>query len=112
MKLSELRVCDCCGGKLVRDGSIQFFTVNVGSEIIDHRALNQVASMLQLYHGNVALAEVMAPESEVTKAIPPTKLLVCFECFCKPQILASLIETRNDREEESRRTTETEARSV
>lgn len=106
MKLSELRACDGCGGSLLARGSIQFFTVSVGSELVDGQALHGLQTLLHQFHGNVAIAEAMAPESDITKPVPPTKLLLCFDCLCTPQVLASLTEARVDREEKAERAAE------
>ena len=104
MKLSELRKCDGCGGQLINNGTIQFFAVDVHSAIVNQDALNTLLSLTQMYRGSVGLAAVMSPHGEdVAAELPPVRLLLCFECYCKPQSLASLTESRVNVIEEAER---------
>lgn len=103
MKLSELRVCDGCGGPLLRPPEIQVHVVRVTSGIVVPTACNQVLGLARIYHGALKLAEAMAPDPEVVKLIGDQEgatwdeLLLCFACFCSKKSLAELVEARQAR---------------
>ena len=107
MKLSELRPCDGCGGKLLADHCATFYVITSTQAMVSARAANEVLGMTQFFQGNLALAEVMGPRPDEAVMVfgekDPnllTKILLCFDCYCsKP--LAQLEERRNAQLSES-----------
>lgn len=102
MKLSELRPCDACGGKLKSDMAAGFYVVRFSLAIFKPQAVNQVLGLTQMFGGALGLAEAMAPESDVVIVAGDqepqlmNELLVCMDCFLmKPLDIAILGEKRN-----------------
>ena len=90
LKLSDLRACDNCGGKLTGEEgrNITFYIVRVTMAVLNPRAINQVMGLHQYFQGKAfALAEVMAPESDHAVELVAeqeggkwAELLICFDC--------------------------------
>lgn len=103
MKLSELRPCDNCGQKIA-----PLFYVARVSQAMVMPAANQVLGMTQYFNGNLALAEMFAPEDEVVKVFGEEKkelmdeLLLCSDCACEKYLnLLVLVEKRNQAKSEN-----------
>jgi len=91
MKLTELRPCDNCGGKLTGEvgRNIQFYVLQVSMAILNPRAINQVLGM-NLYFQNKSLpvAEMFVPEADDAVELLAdqkglggwAKLFICFDC--------------------------------
>lgn len=77
MKLSELKPCPLCGGKI----SPVFYTVKVQQMMLDTRAANQVLGLTQIFGGALGLAEAMAPVDDVTIKLQEEETAVCQDCF-------------------------------
>ena len=90
MRLSELRPCDNCGGKLTGEEgrNITFYIIRFTMAVFNPNAINQVMGMHQYFQGKAfALAEVMAPESDHAVNLVAeqeggkwVELLICFDC--------------------------------
>ena len=111
MKLSDLRPCDACGGKLKSDMAAGFYVVRFSLAMFKPQAANQVLGLTQIFQGALRLAEAMAPEADVVMVCGDeepalmTELLVCMDCFLKPLDIALLSEKRNheiDRAEQAK----------
>jgi len=100
LKLSEVRPCDCCGGKLV-----PFFQhIQIRHAIFNPRNVNGVLGVMQMWGKTnaqaLAVAESMAPGSEAAVEVldeldATTTLFICNECFLKkPVNLAEIAERR------------------
>ena len=106
MKLSEVRPCDCCGGKIAP----QFYLVRGSLAIFSPQAANATLGLTQMFGGALALAEAMSPDSEVVKVAGEfnkelwSEFLLCQECYMKPVNLAMLGEKRAEVEERKRET--------
>ena len=96
MKLSELRPCDSCGGKITP----QFYVIRSSIALFTSQASRVVG--MTLYLGSLALAEVVSPADEVVMVAMDSdehkalmvELFICQECFIKPINLALLTENR------------------
>lgn len=77
MKLSELTPCILCGGKLAP----VFYRVTVEQVMLDNTALNQVLGLNTMFAGILRLAEVMAPQDDVTLTLQSESGLVCQDCY-------------------------------
>lgn len=102
MKLSELRPCASCGGKLTP----MWYVIRVSHALINPTAGNQVLGLTQMFGGNLALAEVMAPETDcvlITGDKEPslmTEIHICQDCFLmKPIEMGILMESVNREKE-------------
>lgn len=101
MKLSDLRACDCCGGKIAP----QFYVLRSSLALFVPRAANATLGLAQMF-GNtreaLAIAEVMSPEPEVVKIAGDEmkelwlELFLCFDCAMKPVNLAEIAERRHN----------------
>lgn len=111
MKLSELRPCDKCGGKLVPT----FYVVRFSQALFNAKHANAVIGLNTIFGGRaLALAETMAPGADEAVLVfgdkekqLETELLICEECFMNgPLDLAALWEVqmaaRRKAEEEAR----------
>jgi hypothetical protein len=99
MKLSELRPCDQCGGKLAPS----FYVLRLSIALISPTATNQVLGLAQYFQGNLGLAEVFAPNDNAVAVAMDEKehtglmqeFFVCTTCYMAPICLAELVEKRN-----------------
>jgi hypothetical protein len=100
MKLSELRPCDVCGGKLAPS----FYVLRMSIALISPTPTNQVLGLAQYFQGNLGLAEVFAPESDQAVVVAMDEkehtglmqeFFVCTTCYMAPICLAELVEKRN-----------------
>lgn len=99
MKLSEIRPCDSCGGKIAP----VFYVIRMSPAVVNSSAVNQILGLNQYFGGNALdLAEAMSPEPEVVKIAMDEKehkqltveLRICQDCYIKPISLAQLAEKR------------------
>lgn len=96
MKLSELRPCDKCGGKIAP----VFYVVRVSLAVVTPAA-NTTLGLNQMFHGNLALAEVFTSEPHPVKVAGDedlnlmTELFICQNCYVGEVNLAMLAEVRN-----------------
>lgn len=83
MKLSEIRPCDNCGGKIVP----MFYVVRFSVAMFAPRATNEMLGLTQMFGGSLQLAEVMGADPEAVKIAGDeepalwTDLLICQDCF-------------------------------
>lgn len=103
MKLSEVRPCDNCGGKIAPI----FYVARVSQAMFMPRT-NQVLAMTQYLGGNLVLGEMFSGDDDVVKImgdeIPElwTKLFLCQDCAVMKSVdLASLMEKVNNRKDKS-----------
>lgn len=96
MKLSEIRPCDNCGKPIAP----VFYVLRI-SQAFFTPATNQMLGLNHMFHGALALAEAMAPESDVIKIFGDedkslmTEILLCQECVLyRSPDLALLLEKR------------------
>jgi len=96
MKLSDLRPCDSCGGKIAPI----FYIVKSNIALIDARAANRILGLNQMFGGGApGLAKVFSPDGdEVTKGDPKleTELFLCATCYCERLCIAQLVEHRSE----------------
>lgn len=112
MKVSELRPCDKCHGRIAP----HFYVVRLSQALIRPAAINQFMGMHQFFGGraSMALVENFAPEADKAAVVfgddDPTlmtELYLCQDCVIGGAIdLAMLIEADNARKRKA------EARSV
>ena len=102
MKLSEMRPCAKCHGKVAPI----WYVLRVSQAMINPRAGNQVLGMMQMLGGNLALAETIAPEPDCVLVMGDkepalmTELNLCQGCFMEGGIdLALLMEASGERDE-------------
>ena len=105
MKLSDLRVCDGCGGPLVQAPNIRFDVIRWSPAVVIPSAVNDVLALAKLYQGSLKVAEVMVPDADVVKLLGDegagwTELLLCFTCSVHPRLarLHEMLEGRQERE--------------
>ncbi len=99
MKLSEVRPCDKCGGKIA-----PVFYVIRFSQALFTPAAQRTLGMIQYMGGNLALGEMFAAEADDAVLVMGDKqkelmveLIICQPCFLGGSLdLASLWEKRND----------------
>lgn len=98
MRLSELRPCDNCGGKLVP----HFYILKYSLVLINQREANVTLAMAENF-GSLEIAEVMTPGREIKIAGEEnaelwSKLFICQNCFMRPLNLAEVAERKHDKE--------------
>jgi len=105
MRLSDLRPCDKCGGKIAPS----FYVLRFSIALFNRNATNQVLGMAQVMVGNLGLAEMFSPDSDdaVTVAMDSKQhkilmdeVFLCQSCYMRPINLAELAEKVNTRKEE------------
>lgn len=104
MKVSELRPCDKCGGKIYP----AFHVVRTSLALIKPQAVNQFMGMHQFFGGRApaALVENFSPESADAVIVAGdddpvlmNEFFICSDCFLGGSLdLARLMEKRNDAE--------------
>ena len=98
MKLSELKPCAACHGKLAPI----WYVMRISQAMLNPRAANQTLGLAQMFGGNLALAEVMSPQPDcvlVMGDVEPelmTEIAICQECFMMGKVeLPILVEQAN-----------------
>lgn len=98
MKLSELRPCDNCGGKIAP----QFYVIRITQAFVTPSA-NQTLGLATMFHGNLGLAEVFSPDPDPVKVLGDeepslmTELIVCPDCYLRGKTdLVMLVEKQRD----------------
>lgn len=76
MKLSELKPCSLCGGKIAPI----FYRVTVEQMTFDATAVNQVIGLSTMFGGALGLAEAMAPRDDVTQKMQENTVVLCGDC--------------------------------
>lgn len=95
MKLSQLRPCDKCGGSI----NPTFYVVRSSQAMILANHANTVMGLSQMFRGNLALAEAMAPQPEVVVVLGDedknlqNEIILCQRCYAFGDI-AGLVEKR------------------
>jgi hypothetical protein len=99
MKLSELKPCAVCEGKIAP----LWYVVRFSMAMISPRAANGVMGLAQIFGGNLALAEVMAPEPDCVKVMGDeepelmTEINICQSCVLEKSLnLAMLMESARE----------------
>lgn len=99
MKLSELKPCANCGGKIAPI----WYVVRISQAMIKPKEGNQVLGLMQVLGGSLALAETMAPEAHCVLVMgdaDPTlmaEVAICQDCFLmKFTDLVILMEAANE----------------
>jgi hypothetical protein len=101
MKLSELKPCAVCQGKIAP----VWYVVRFTQAMINPLAANQVLGLRQIFGGSMALAEAMAPEPDCVLVFGDEnpelmyEVNVCQDCFLgKPLDMAILMESNRQKE--------------
>jgi hypothetical protein len=100
MKISELRVCDACGGSVLP----MFFVVRLSAAILSPDAAKDVWKLVQMLggmrtRGALATAEALVPEPDCIKILGDedseliTQLFICTGCVAKDLNLLMLTDT-------------------
>lgn len=88
MKLSELKPCAVCGGKLVPI----WYVLRISQAMLKPNAANTVLGLRQMFGGSIALAEAMAPEPDCVLVMGDQEPLlmdeihVCQACFLEKSL--------------------------
>lgn len=95
MKLSELKPCAACGGRIAPLWYVLRFT----QAMVMPHATHQTLGLVQYFNGNLALAEAMSPEPDCVKVLGDEEpslmreVHVCQKCFLEKSLyLAVLME--------------------
>lgn len=87
MKLSELRPCALCGGKVYPI----FYRVRVEQVMVDVGKVNQVLGLNHVLGGKaLGVAEAMSPVDEVTFEVGSKEAILCQECAFGRDVLATI----------------------
>ncbi len=102
MKLSQLRPCDCCGGKIAPI----FNVVRISMAVMNQQAISREIGMAQICGGHLGLASIIGANEDVVKIAGDedsklmTELYICNDCmFLKPVNLAELMEQETARKD-------------
>jgi hypothetical protein len=95
MKLSEIRPCDACGGTIVP----MFYVLRLSMAMFKPQAVNTTMGLMQMFGGNLALAEVMSSQPDAVTVMGDenpelmTEIIICQECLLgKPLDMALLLD--------------------
>ena len=97
MKLSQLRPCDKCGGKITP----MFYVVRVSLAVVKADAANATLGLAQMFRGNLGLAEAFSPQPDAIMVVGDeepelrTELFLCQNCCMGEVNLSELVELRN-----------------
>lgn len=101
MKLSELKPCAVCKGKLFPF----WYVVRVSMAMAKPGSSNQVLGLMQMFGGSLALAETMAPDPDCVMVMGDenpslmNELHICQECFLmKPLEMGILMDANRPSE--------------
>ena len=92
MKLSELKPCASCGGKLVPI----WYVIRVSSAMLKPQPANQVLGLRQIL-GSLTLAEAMAPDADCVLVMGDadpqlmTEIQICQPCFLEGKVELPLL---------------------
>ena len=99
MKLSELKPCAVCKGKIAPI----WYVVRISQAMLKPQATNQVMGLMQMFGGNLAVAEAMAPDTDCVMVMGDeepslmTEINICQNCFLHGSLdLVILTEAAND----------------
>jgi hypothetical protein len=118
MKLTDLRPCDACNGPLQgKPGGVRsatWYVVRVTQAMLNPKAAGRTLGLAQFFgQGSISpaalnLAEVMGDCGDDAVMILgdkepalTTELFICFDCYCGPLDLASVVERRARATEEA-----------
>lgn len=76
MKLSEMKPCAKCGGKIAPI----IYRVTVERHFVNVQAVNTTLGLTQMFNGNLALAEVMTSQPDATQLVDTNTALFCQDC--------------------------------
>jgi len=101
MKLSEIRPCDACGGRIAP----AFYVARFSIAVFKPQATNQVLGLTQCWGGSLALAEVFAPTVDAVAVAMDEEdhkelmeeVFLCCDCVVRPVTLMELAEKRNEK---------------
>ena len=94
MKEKELRdnaKCSLCGNGLMTKGNPLFAIVTVKTQVIDLRAIQRQAG-LEMIIGDVAIAQALSPNENMTKDLNTVTATICYDCFMKKTTIEELLE--------------------
>jgi len=95
MKLTEIRPCDSCGGKIAP----QFYVLRLSLAMFKPSAVNSTMGIAQIT-GSLAIAETLSPDPEVVTVMGDEdkrlwmELYLCPDCCMKDLNILGLIETQ------------------
>ena len=100
MKLSQVRPCDNCGGKIAPT----FYVVRYSIALFKKSAVNTTLGMHQMLGGGcwaLAIAETMSPEPDAVRIVMDGgdddskqlthELFICNDCHVQPICLAEIV---------------------
>jgi len=99
MKLSQLRPCDVCGGKIAPS----FYVVRTSIALFKPQATQQTLGLAQYFGGNLGLAEIFSPDEDAVVVAMDneehkelmSEFFICQNCYLtKPIDLALLAERK------------------
>lgn len=98
MKLSQLRPCDVCGGKIAPS----LYVLRMSIALFKPQATNEVLGLTQIFQGALGLAEVFAPDDDAVIVAMDDKeyrelmheFFICSDCYMKPIDLPLLVERK------------------
>lgn len=104
LKLSELRPCDICGGKIIP----QFYIFEIKFALFSNRGTNEVLGLTQMFGGitnpgALAIAETMSANGDRAVVVSEdetlnSKLFLCQQCYLfKTGDIGLAIERMNER---------------
>lgn len=76
MKISELKPCDVCGGKIAPI----FYRVTVEQMMINAQVVNQVVGLATMFGGALGIAEIFAPSDDAAVKLQENTVTLCGDC--------------------------------
>lgn len=94
-ELREAAECKICGRKFGASGVPMFWRVTIERHCLKQGALSRQAGLEMMMGGNVALAQVMGANEDMTGLMTePVTFTVCETCGSEPHSVAELAERR------------------
>ena len=104
MKLSQVRPCDNCGGKIAP----MFYVIRFSMAMFKVREVNTNLGLAQMFGGNLGVAEAMSQNAEAVMVFGEekselwTELFICQACFTgdpnKPRVDLAILAERVGKE--------------
>lgn len=96
MKLSDLRVCDACGGPIAP----VFMRCVVENHGVNRRAVNRRMGLAQMFGGSPQAHGVAAAfdgdPDDATSIASTIEVILCTDCFCNADTLAAAWQKRHE----------------
>jgi len=80
-ELRELATCRLCKEKIGTKRVIDMYVVNLERHFIDFEAIARKTGLELMMNGNVAIADELSPNEDMTKLVDRDRFMICPDCL-------------------------------